>query len=293
MTHNQKVRKAVVPVAGLGTRFLPVTKTIPKEMLPIVDKPSIQYIVEEAVCSGIEQIIFVNSSGKEAIEDHFDTNLQLDAILQKKKDPRLIEEMKKLSQMVQITTVRQKEPLGLGHAIYCAKNLIGNEPFAVLLGDDLVDAKVPCIQQLMQAHQAQNANVVALMEVPKDQTYLYGIADASAQKENPRAYDVRHFFEKPKIEDAPSNLAIIGRYVLSPKIFEILETTRPGKNGEIQLTDALNTLTSHEKVIGLQYEGLRFDAGDKIGFLEANLYFALKRPEFKDRLSKILRRLEL
>lgn len=280
----KKIRKAVLPVAGLGTRFLPATKTVPKEMFPIVDKPSIQYIVEEAVQSGIEQIIFVNARGKEAIEDYF---------LKDHPQGKLLAEVQALAKLASIVTVRQKKPLGLGHAILCAKDLVGNEPFAVLLGDDLVDASTPCIRQLMRIFEEEKSSVIALMNVEKNQTPLYGIADASQRKTNPRVYDIKTLVEKPSQEKAPSTLAIIGRYVLTPEIFPILEDLSVGQGGEIQLTDALVKLAMVQKVLGYQYEGLRFDAGDKFGFLEANIYYALKRPEFRDRLIQALKRLEL
>ncbi len=280
----KKIRKAVLPVAGLGTRFLPATKTVPKEMFPIVDKPSIQYIVEEAVQSGIEQIIFVNARGKEAIEDYF---------LKDHPQGKLLAEVQALAKLASIVTVRQKKPLGLGHAILCAKDLVGNEPFAVLLGDDLVDASTPCIRQLMRIFEEEKSSVIALMNVEKNQTPLYGIADASQRKTNPRVYDIKTLVEKPPQEKAPSTLAIIGRYVLTPEIFPILEDLSVGQGGEIQLTDALVKLAMVQKVLGYQYEGLRFDAGDKFGFLEANIYYALKRPEFRDRLIQALKRLEL
>ncbi|MBI3016746.1 MAG: UTP--glucose-1-phosphate uridylyltransferase GalU [Deltaproteobacteria bacterium] len=287
------MKKAVVPVAGLGTRFLPATKTVPKEMFPIVDKPSIQYIVEEAVQSGIEQIIFVNARGKEVIEDYFDTQIEVETILKDRKKEKLLEEMQSLAKLASIVTVRQKKPLGLGHAILCAKDLVGNEPFAVLLGDDLVDARVPCIQQLMQLFEEEKSSVIALMEVEKNQTPLYGIADATQRKKNPRIYDIQTLIEKPAQDHAPSNLAIIGRYVLTPEIFPILENLSSGQGGEIQLTDALVKLSTQQKILGYRYEGVRFDAGDKFGFLEANLYYALKRPEFRERLTQAIKRLEL
>ena len=290
----KKIKKAVVPVAGLGTRFLPATKTVPKEMFPIVDKPSIQYIVEEAVQSGIEQIIFVNARGKEAIEDYFDTHIEVETILKDRKKEKLLEEIQSLAKLASIVTVRQKKPLGLGHAILCAKDLVGNEPFAVLLGDDLVDASIPCIQQLMQLfEEEEKSSVIALMEVEKNQTPLYGIADATQRKKNPRIYDIQTLIEKPTQDQAPSNLAIIGRYVLTPEIFPILENLSTGQGGEIQLTDALVKLSTQQKVLGYRYEGIRFDAGDKFGFLEANLYYALKRPEFKEKLTRLIKRLEL
>ena len=289
----KKIKKAVVPVAGLGTRFLPATKTVPKEMFPIVDKPSIQYIVEEAVQSGIEQIIFVNARGKEAIEDYFDTHIEVETILKDRRKEKLLEEMQSLANLASIVTVRQKKPMGLGHAVLCAKELVGNEPFAVLLGDDLVDASTPCIRQLIKVFEEEKSSVIALMEVEKDQTPLYGIADATQRKKESRVYDIRTLVEKPSLEKAPSQLAIIGRYILTPEIFPILENLPSGQGGELQLTDALVKLATQQKVLGYRYEGVRFDAGDKFGFLEANLYYALKRPEFRERLMQTLKRLEL
>lgn len=285
------IRKAVIPVAGLGTRLLPATKTIPKEMLPIVDKPSIQYTVEEVVNSGITQIIFINSRGKEAVEDYFDTNIEIETILKERKKNALLKEIKSLSKLAQIATVRQKNPLGLGHAILCAKDLVGKEPFVVLLPDDIIDASVPCIKQLIHIYEQEKRSVVALMEVERNQTHLYGIADARSRKTHARIYDVKTFIEKPSIEKAPSNLAIIGRYVLTPEIFSVLEELPPGNGGEIQLTDALVKLLGFQKVLGYRYEGKRFDAGDKFGFLEANLHYALKRSEFKEKLMQTLKEL--
>lgn len=248
------VRKAVIPVAGLGTRFLPVTKTIPKEMLPIIDKPSIQYIVEEALLSGIEQIIFINSHAKSVIESHFDE--------------------------VNIVTVRQRYPLGLGHAILRAKDVVGKEPFAVLLGDDLVDSKVPCLKQLLEVYYIEKTSVVALMEVAENQTHLYGIATVRPIKSN--LFDIQSLVEKPKT--SPSRFAVIGRYVLNPEIFDHLEKTPAGVGGEIQLTDALKSFLASQKILGYCYEGRRFDVGSKLGFLQANFYYGLKNKEFKDGL---------
>jgi UTP--glucose-1-phosphate uridylyltransferase len=284
-----KIRKALIPVAGLGTRFLPVTKTIPKEMLPIVDKPSIQYIVEEALLSGIKQIIFINSHAKSAIEDHFDTHLELETILKERKQYALLKEMQRLSQEVNIVTVRQKYPLGLGHAILCAKDIVGNEPFAILLGDDLVDARVPCLKQLIDIYNSEKASIIALMEVPQNQTPLYGIAGVTPVK--PGLFDIRSLVEKPAPAEAPSRLAVIGRYILKPEIFEHLEKTQAGVGGEIQLTDGLKSLLSLEKILGYCYEGKRFDVGDKLGFLQANLYYGLRRTELRKALLETLQSL--
>lgn len=287
------IRKAVIPVAGLGTRLLPATKTIPKEMLPIVDKPSIQYTVEEVVKSGISQIIFINSRGKEAVEDYFDTHIEIETILKERGKNDLLKRMKSISQLANIATVRQKKPLGLGHAILCAKDLVGKEPFVVLLPDDVIDASTPCIKQLMNIYEKEKCSVVAFMKVEKSETHLYGIADAAARKTNARVYDVKTFLEKPPIAKAPSNLAIIGRYVLTPEIFDVLEETISGSGGEIQLTDALVKLLGFQKVLGYRYEGRRFDAGEKFGFLEANLYYALKKPELREKVIKMLKQLEI
>ena len=281
----QKIKKAVIPVAGLGTRFLPATKSIPKEMFPIVDKPSIQYIVEEALASGIEHIIFVNAHGKQAIEDHFDTNLELEMILSTRKKERLLEEIRTLNNMGNIVTVRQKSPLGLGHAILSAERMIGDEPFAVLLGDDLVDSDPPCLQQLLEVFHRKQSPVVALMNVESSLTHLYGIVGT---QETPsvtdKLYELTSFSEKPHPEEAPSNLAIVGRYILTPDIFECLKKIRPGQGGEIQLTDALQRLLDIRSIFGYCYEGKRLDVGDKLGFVCANIHFGLKRPEFREDL---------
>lgn len=288
-----KIKKAVIPVAGLGTRLLPATKAIPKELLPIVDRPSIQYIVEECVQSGIEQVIFVNARGKEAIEDYFDTHIEIETILKERQRTDLLEEVQKLSRLASIVTVRQKSPLGLGHAILCAKDLVGHEPFVVLLADDVIDAEVPCIRQLIQVYEKENSSVIALMRVEKSQAHLYGIAEARTHKNNPRLYAIKNLLEKPSVQPPPSDLAIIGRYVLTPEIFDVLEKTSPGTGREIQLTDALVWLLKSQKIFGYRYEGRRFDAGDKFGFLEANIYYALKRPELKSKITHLLRELEL
>ncbi len=287
-----KIKKAVIPVAGLGTRLLPATKTIPKELLPIVDRPSIQYIVEECVQSGIEQIIFVNARGKEAIEDYFDTHIEIETILKERHRTDLLEEIQKLSRLASIATVRQKSPLGLGHAILCAKDLVGREPFVVLLADDVIDAEVPCVKQLIQIYEKEDSSVIALMRVEKSQAHLYGIAEASVQKNNSRLYAIKNLLEKPSIQPPPSDLAITGRYVLTPEIFDVLEKTSPGTGQEIQLTDALVRLLKIQKIFGYRYEGRRFDAGDKFGFLEANIYYGLKRPELKDKLRRLLKEME-
>jgi len=288
-----RVRKAIIPVAGLGTRFLPATKSIPKEMFPIVDKPSIQYIVEEALQSGIEQIIFINAHGKEAIEDHFDKNIELEAILHSRKQQDLLKQVRAISHMAKTITVRQKTPLGLGHAILCAKDVIGDEPFAILLADDLVDAQRPCLLQLIDFFKKKKTPVIALMEVPKEHTNLYGIARVTPDQEQDRLYDICEVVEKPAPSQAPSRLAIIGRYILTPDIFRCLEEISIGKGNEVQLTDAIQRMLAFKKVLGYRYEGKRFDTGDKLGFLQANIYFGLKRKEFRKPLIQLLKTLKL
>ncbi len=285
-----KVRKAIIPAAGLGTRFLPATKAMPKEMLPIVDKPTIQYIVEEAVASGIEDIIIVTGKGKRAIEDHFDNSFELEHNLLEKGKMDLLDEVQKSSKLVDIHYIRQKEPKGLGHAIWCARKFIGDEPFAVLLGDDIVRAKKPCLQQLMEQYERYNASILGVQSVADEEVSRYGIVDAQAIGE--RFYSVNNLVEKPKQEEAPSNLAILGRYILSPKIFEILGEQRPGAGGEIQLTDAISTLNQYEAVYAYDFEGTRYDVGEKKGFIQTTIEFALQRedlrPELIHYLSEVL-----
>ncbi len=267
-----KIRKAIIPAAGLGTRFLPATKAMPKEMLPIVDKPTIQYIVEEAIEAGIEDIIIVTGKGKRAIEDHFDINFELEENLKAKGKLELLEKVQQ-SGKVEIHYIRQKEPLGLGHAVWCARKFIGDDPFAVLLGDDIVEADQPCIGQLMEQYDKTGQSVIGVMEVPENETDRYGIIDPSSN--NGPLYSVNKFVEKPK-ENAPSNLAIIGRYVLSPQIFDFLANQDIGAGGEIQLTDAIQKLNEQEGVNALDFEGERYDVGEKIGFVLTTLAFALK-----------------
>jgi UTP--glucose-1-phosphate uridylyltransferase len=276
------VRKAVFPAAGLGTRFLPATKAQPKEMLPLVDKPLIQYGVEEAIRSGVQNIIIVTGRGKSAIEDHFDVSFELEHLLEARGRLDLLAEVRSISDMIDIAYVRQKEALGLGHAVLRARELVGAEPFAVVLSDDVIDAQVPCLRQLLDIHAAYGASVLALMEVPPDQVSLYGVVEAEpVQHEgtNDRLYRIRSLVEKPLAADAPSNLAIIGRYVLMPEIFASIEAIQPGKGGEIQLTDALKHLLEERPVYGYRFEGTRYDAGDKLGFLKATIEFALQRPD--------------
>ena len=274
-----KVKKAVIPAAGLGTRFLPATKAQPKEMLPIVDKPTIQYIIEEAVASGIEEILIITGRNKRAIEDHFDKSIELEMDLKSKKKDDLLEIVDDISNMADIYYIRQKEPKGLGHAIHCAKTFVGNEPFAVMLGDDVVDAKVPCLKQLIDVYNEYNTTILGVQEVAKEDVNKYGII-AHKHIED-RVYKVKDLVEKPSIEDAPSNIAILGRYIISPDIFNILEHTAPGAGGEIQLTDALKELLKNEAMYAYVFEGKRYDVGDKLGFLKATVEFALKRDDLK------------
>ncbi|MGJ7911433.1 UTP--glucose-1-phosphate uridylyltransferase GalU [Neobacillus sp. LXY-1] len=277
-----KVRKAIIPAAGLGTRFLPATKAMPKEMLPIVDKPTIQYIVEEAVESGIEDIIIVTGKGKRAIEDHFDHSFELEHNLLEKGKFELLSEVQKSSKLVDIHYIRQKEPKGLGHAIWCARKFIGNEPFAVLLGDDIVQAEKPCLKQLIDQYERYNASVLGVQTVPEEEVSRYGIVDGMMMGE--RFYSVNSLVEKPKQEEAPSNLAILGRYILSPKIFGILGKQRPGTGGEIQLTDAIAALNQHEAVYAYDFEGVRYDVGEKMGFIKTTIDFAIQREDLRKEL---------
>jgi UTP--glucose-1-phosphate uridylyltransferase len=272
-----KVRKAIIPAAGLGTRFLPATKAQPKEMLPIVDKPTIQYIIEEAVASGIEEILIITGRNKRAIEDHFDKSVELEIELAQKGKTEMLEMVKSITNMVDIHFIRQKEPKGLGHAIGCAKAFVGNEPFAVLLGDDVVDSEVPCLKQLIDCFYEYKTTVLGVQTIPEKDVSKYGIVKGTYIED--RVYKVKGVVEKPSIEDAPSNIAILGRYIITPKIFEIIENTKPGKGGEIQLTDALLTLISQEAMYAYDFQGRRYDVGDKLGFLEATVEYALKREE--------------
>ena len=275
-----QVRKAVIPAAGLGTRFLPATKAQPKEMLPIVDKPTLQFIIEEAVDSGIEEILIITGRNKTSIENHFDKSVELELELEKKGKNDLLEEVRKISDMVNIHYIRQKEPLGLGHAIYCAKSFIGDEPFAVLLGDDVVYAKKPCLKQMIEVYDEYKTTILGVQDVPKEDVDKYGIVDGECIKD--RVYKVEDLIEKPALEDAPSNIAILGRYIINPTIFEILEHTEPGKGGEIQLTDALKELAKKEDIYAYNFEGRRYDVGDKQGFLEATVEYALRREDLRE-----------
>ncbi len=290
---SNRVRKAVFPAGGLGTRFLPATKVIPKEMLALVDKPIIQYGVEEAIASGIEHIIFVTGRGKGTMEDHFDHSFELDATLERRGKSELLAVSRGVAALARITYVRQKEPLGLGHAVLCAKDLVGNEPFAVILPDDVIDAEVPCLKQMMDIFDERGGSVLATMTIDGPGISAYGVLAGSPDPANPRIYNCTGMVEKPKFEDAPSRQAIIGRYVLTPRIFELLEQTRPGAGGEIQLTDGIKTLLQEEQVFGYTFEGKRFDAGDKFGMLQATVEFALKRPDLGPQFLAYLKQLAL
>lgn len=277
-----KVRKAIIPAAGLGTRFLPATKAMPKEMLPIVDKPTIQYIVEEAVESGIEDIIIVTGKGKRAIEDHFDNSFELEQNLLEKGKLELLSEVQKSSKMVDIHYIRQKEAKGLGHAIWCARKFIGNEPFAVLLGDDIVQAEKPCLGQMIEQYDRYKSSIIGVQRVSKEEVSRYGIV--AGKEIHERLYSVNGLVEKPRVEEAPSNIAIMGRYILSPRIFGILESQKPGAGGEIQLTDAIAELNRFEAVYAYDFEGTRYDVGEKLGFIKTTIEMALQNPNLKEQL---------
>lgn len=285
-----RVRKAIIPAAGLGTRFLPATKAMPKEMLPIVDKPTIQYIVEEAVASGIEDILIVTGKGKRAIEDHFDHAFELEQTLIDREKFDLLEKVRQPSKMANIHYIRQQEPKGLGHAVWCARKFIGDEPFAVLLGDDIVRAETPCLRQLINQFDATGSSIIGVQEVADDETDRYGIIDPFPS--DGRRYPVRKFVEKPPRGEAPSNLAIMGRYILTPRIFALLETQEPGAGDEIQLTDAIQRLNEEESVYAYHFEGTRYDVGEKLGFILTTLDFALEneeiRPQLIDRLEYLI-----
>lgn len=274
-----KVRKAVYPAAGLGTRFLPATKAMPKEMLPLVDKPLIQYGIEEAMNSGIHNILIVTGRGKTAIEDHFDVSFELEHLLESRGKKELLAAVRSVSDLIDVSYIRQKEALGLGHAVLRAKDLIGNEPFAVVLSDDVIHSNVPCIRQLLDVYEFFGSSVLALMEVPKEQISAYGVVDAAPISHSGNVYRIRNLVEKPNADEAPSNLAIIGRYILTPEIFPSIEAIQPGSGGEIQLTDALKHLGRSRPIYGLKFEGKRYDAGDKLGFLQATVEYALRRED--------------
>lgn len=288
---NMKVKKAVIPAAGLGTRFLPATKAQPKEMLPIVDKPGIQYIVEEAIKAGIEDILIITGREKTSIINHFDKSIELEANLQKNNKDDLLKKVTEISDMVNIHYVRQKEPKGLGHAIYCAKTFVGNEPFAVLLGDDIVESEVPALKQLMNAFDDKQASILGVQAIRREDVNKYGIVDGT--EVGPRTYKVKDLVEKPDVDKSPSNIAILGRYILTPEIFEILEHTTPGKNGEIQLTDAIKELGKTQEIFAYDFEGKRYDTGDKLGYLKATVEFALRHDEVGEAFRCYLKNLEL
>ncbi len=282
------IKKAIIPAAGLGTRFLPATKAQPKEMLPIVDKPTLQYIIEEAVESGIKEILIITGRNKKSIEDHFDKSVELELELEQKGKLDLLEMVKNISNMINIHYIRQKEPNGLGHAIGCAKSFIGNEPFAVMLGDDVVDSKKPCLKQLIEAYEEYHTTILGVQQVADSDVDKYGIVKGRFIEDG--IYKVKDLIEKPDVGTAPSNIAILGRYIITPEIFEILENTKPGKNGEIQLTDALKELAKRQAMYAYVFEGRRYDVGDKLGFLEATVDFALKRPELKADFMEFMRK---
>jgi UTP--glucose-1-phosphate uridylyltransferase len=288
-----KIRKAVFPAAGLGTRFLPATKAQPKEMLPLVDKPIIQYVIEEAVASGLTNIIIVTGRGKNAIEDHFDVSYELERLLQERGKTELLEQVRAVSSMINISYVRQGETLGLGHAVLMAKDLIGDEPFAVMLGDDIIDSAVPCMKQMIHAFELHGGPVIAVQQVPKHEISAYGVIDGVPEGGSGRVYRIRDMVEKPPPDEAPSDLAIIGRYILTPDIFECLERTPRDQAGEIQLTNGLRALKEQRALYGYRFEGIRHDAGNKLGFLKATVEFALKRPDLGGPFRDYLRGLKL
>ncbi|MDM0605548.1 UTP--glucose-1-phosphate uridylyltransferase GalU [Clostridium perfringens] len=278
---NKKIRKAIIPAAGLGTRFLPATKAQPKEMLPIVDKPTIQYIIEEAIASGIEEILIITGRSKKCIEDHFDKSVELEMELEKSGKNELLDLVRDISDIVDIHYIRQKEPRGLGHAIHCAKTFVGDEPFAILLGDDVVyNEEKTCLKQLIDCYNKYKTSVLGVQTVPQSHVSKYGIVDGKYIEG--KVYKVKGLVEKPSVEEAPSNVAILGRYIVTPRIFDILENTKPGKGGEIQLTDALLELMGQEAMYAYDFEGRRYDVGDKLGFLEATVEYALRRPELRE-----------
>ena len=278
---NNKIRKAIIPAAGLGTRFLPATKAQPKEMLPIVDKPTIQYIVEEAIASGIEEILIITGRNKKSIEDHFDKSVELEMELEKHNKNELLELVQDISEMVDIHYIRQKEPRGLGHAIRCAKTFVGDEPFAILLGDDIVyNPEKPCLKQLMDCYNEYKTSILGVQTVPEEDVNKYGIVDGIQIED--RVSKVKGLIEKPSIEEAPSNIAILGRYIVTPRIFDILDNTAPGKGNEIQLTDALLQLLKEEAMYAYNFEGRRYDVGDKLGYLQATVEYALRKPELRE-----------
>jgi len=288
---NRTITKAIFPAAGLGTRFLPATKASPKEMLPLVDKPLIQYVVEEAVASGIEEVVLITGRGKRAIEDHFDVAFELEEDLKAKGKHKLLSEIQRIADLVTFCYIRQKKALGLGHAVLTAKRIVGDEPFAVLLGDDIIDSKVPVLKQMMDIYKRYPFTILAIQKVPKSQTHHYGIINAKKIEDG--VYLVKDLVEKPSPDEAPSNLAIIGRYILTPEVFGALERTQPGKGGEIQLTDGLKLLMAKQPIYAYEFQGVRHDAGDKLGFLKATVEFGLKNKEFGGEFKSYLQKLKL
>lgn len=286
-----RVRKAVIPAAGLGVRFLPATKALPKEMLPIVDKPTIQYVIEEAIASGIEDILIITGRSKKAIEDHFDKSVELEYQLKAKGNYDLLKIVDEVSDLANLFYVRQKEPLGLGHAVLCARQFVGEEPFAVLLGDDIIKSDVPCLKQLADLYEEKQSSVIAVLEVPEKEVNKYGIISGAGISSN--TYRINDLVEKPEVGRAPSNMAVIGRYIITPGIFPLLAATQPGAGGEIQLTDALKVLCREQPLYGLAYEGKRYDVGDKLGYLRATVEFALDRPDLAEGFREYLRGLKL
>jgi UTP--glucose-1-phosphate uridylyltransferase len=292
---KKRVRKAVFPAAGLGTRFLPATKAQPKEMLPIVDKPIIQYGVEEALASGCDQIVIITGRGKTAIEDHFDVSYELEKMLEERGKTALLKTVQEISDMIHVSYVRQKEALGLGHAVLMAKELVGEHPFAVLLADDVIDAQVPCLKQMMEVYDEMQCSVIATQVVEGPAIGSYGVLDARPVQGrwHGQLFEIQDLVEKPRPEDAPSNLAVIGRYILTPRIFEMLEKTPKGAGGELQLTDGMRELLKHEKIYGFTFEGKRHDTGDKLGFLQATVEFALQRADLGEQFCEYLKSLDL
>ena len=295
MSQFPRIRKAVFPAAGLGTRFLPATKAQPKEMLPLVDKPIIQYVIEEAVASGVDNIVMVTGRGKSAIEDHFDVSYELESILQQRGKKDLLRQVRNISDLIKLIYVRQKEALGLGHAILMTREVVGNEPFAVMLGDDIIDAEVPCLRQMIEVYEKYGQSVVAIQEVEGAAISSYGvIAGRPVDGNDGRLWEISDLVEKPPVEKAPSNLAIIGRYILTPEVYAAIDSTTPGSGGEIQLTDGLkNLLAGGQKIYGWRFHGRRHDAGDKLGFLKATVEFALKREDLGAPFREYLRTLDL
>ncbi len=289
----KRIKKAVIPAAGLGVRFLPATKAQPKEMLPVIDKPSIQYIVEEVIESGIDEILIITGRNKQAMEDHFDKSLELEVRLKETGKASLLKMVEEISRLAYVCFVRQKEPLGLGHAVSCARRFIGDEPFAVLLGDDIIRGDTPCLKQMISLYQEVQSSVIAVMEVPEKDVSKYGILDAAEERKG--VYRIKDLVEKPPLEQAPSRLAIMGRYIIEPGIFPVLAEAKPGAGGEIQLTDALKVLCREQPMYGLAFEGRRYDVGDKLGYLQATVEFALARPdlapEFRTYLKSICKEL--